>query len=499
MESPGGLGMVDNLAHTITSDTIINKNIEHDTTLFKWCSVSLSEILEKGKRLEARGFDVDAKAAYAAIESSKYEIVNLIGDDGLVEKAHYGGRLKRKYVSKSDPNAIGFIGSSEMLDTNPVPVKFMVHDDSVQLLHVKPGTVLISRSGTIGNLTYVSKTLEKLLVSEHAIRLECKKYPGYVYAYLKSDVGQTLIQSKIYGAVISQIEPEHLATIPIPNASDDLKNRIHTMIAKSYELRDESNDMIKSATELLSKELKLPLFHEIQFKAIGDAQLLAFDVKLSEIKSRLDASFHVPIVDAIIKHLIKYSDEVVSVGNPAISSKIILPGRFKRIYVAKGNGRVFIGGKQIFENDPSNKKYLSLVHHGARIAEQLELHKNMILITCSGTIGKVALVPRHWENWTANQHIIRIVPKGVEIAGYLSIFLSSDYGMPLITRFIYGSVVDEIDDKHVSQIPIPLLKNKSVQKEINDLAISANEKRYEAYIIEHKALSLMDDIISGRV
>ena len=116
----------------------------------------------------------------------------------------------------------------------------------------------------------------------------------------------------------------------------------------------------------------------------------------------------------------------------------------------------------------------------------------MTLITCSGTIGRVTLVGKHWEKWTANQHIIRVVPANKDIAGYLSIFLASEYGYPLITHFTYGSVVDEIDDIHVSSIPFPLLKNANVQHRINELALEANEKRYEAYMLEQKALRIID-------
>ena len=104
----------------------------------------------------------------------------------------------------------------------------------------------------------------------------------------------------------------------------------------------------------------------------------------------------------------------------------------------------------------------------------------------------MALVGKHWENWTANQHIIRVVPANKDIAGYLSIFLASDYGYQLITHYTYGSVVDEIDDTHVSSIPFPLLKNEDVQRQINDLALEANEKRYEAYKMEQQALRIVD-------
>lgn len=207
---------------------------------------------------------------------------------------------------------------------------------------------------------------------------------------------------------------------------------------------------------------------------------------------RMDGSYHVPIVDIIIQHLQNHAAEVTTVGDQRVSKDIILPGRFKRVYVNEGYGRVFIGGKQLWELDPSNKKYLSLVHHADRITKQLELHENMTLITCSGTIGKVTLVGKHWDNWTANQHIIRVIPSNADIAGYISIFLASDYGYQLITRYTYGSVVDEIDDTHVRQIPFPILKNAEVQSRINSLALEANAKRAEAYRLEQEALRVMN-------
>ena len=124
--------------------------------------------------------------------------------------------------------------------------------------------------------------------------------------------------------------------------------------------------------------------------------------------------------------------------------------------------------------------------------EKLEVEQNTILITRSGTIGKVVLVPKHWEHWIPSDHIIRIVPASKDIAGYISIFLASEYGHSLITRYTYGSVVDEIDDTHVRSIPFPLLKNSDVQRRINDLAIEANEKRYEAYMLEQEAIRIIE-------
>lgn len=461
-----------------------------DNPTIKWCSVTLSDVIDRGKRLEASVFDVEAKQAFNIIKNSKYPKVNLISPDGFVEKAHYGGRLKRNYIKPNSINSIGFIGSSEMLDIYPNPVKFMLNDKKVEDLRVKENTVLISRSGTIGNVTLVNKTLSELLVSEHAIRLECFDSAGYVYTYLKTEIGKKLVCSNIYGAVIQQIEPEHLASVPIPNAPEAIKKKIHDLIIRSYELRDESNALLDKAEQMLVEELKLPPIEEMQN---ADDTVETFNVKLSELNKRTDASYHVPVVKAIVKHLKKYADEVTTIGDERISKKIILAGVFKRTYVEEEYGYPFLGGKEITQLNPKTEKYLSKAIHKTRYEKELKVSENMILVSDRGTIGTVALVPKHWNNYAVSQNVLKVVPSNNQIAGYLYIFLNSEYGKVLTRRQTYGAVVDMIDNHSLAVVEFPLLKNKEKQQEINALALEANEKRYQAYCLEQEALKIMNE------
>lgn len=481
-----------NLAHKLDNENTID--VETNDIPLKWCSVSLFDVIFRGKRLEASVFDVEAKQARQIIKNSKFPSTTIGGENGLTT-SYTCARFKRIWLEHSD---FPIYQPSTIVDIKPKLDGYISHltKTNIENLRVKKGQILMTCSGTIGKVSYVSDTLKNKIFSHDLLRINCKNTvdQGYVYTYLKSKVGNKILLTNSYGAVITHIEPEHLATIPIPDAPREIKERIHNLIVESFKLRDESNELIDQATALLIDELKLPSISEFKQNNIkNSANVNAFNVKLSNLAGRVDASYHLPIVDAIVNHLRKYAEEVTTVGDERISSDIILPGRFKRVYVDEGFGRVFIGGKQLWELDPTNKKYLSLTHHGDRISKQLELHENMTLITCSGTIGKVALVGKHWENWTANQHIIRVVPADLNIAGYLNIFLSSDYGNVLIRRFTYGSVVDEIDNNHVSQIAIPLLKNKDVQKQINDFALEANQKRYKAYKLEQQALDIMDN------
>ena len=91
---------------------------------------------------------------------------------------------------------------------------------------------------------------------------------------------------------------------------------------------------------------------------------------------------------------------------------------------------------------------------------------------------------------------MRIVPASLDIAGYIFCWLNTEFGHRLITRQTYGSVVDEIDHRHLSQVEIPLLKNEKKQKEINDLVLQANELRYQAHLKEQEAIKKMEEIIN---
>lgn len=480
----------------VVCQVIDNHFVDTPQEQLRWSTVSLSEVINKNYRLEANVFNIEGKHAREVLNYCKWNLRPLCGENGFVE-SYYPTRFKRILVNKSE---FPIFQPSQVNEVDPKPNIYIseLTKTDIDKIRVKRGQLLLTRSGTIGNVTFVSKTLDNSIFSDDLIRITPKNEldAGFLYAFLKTDIGNKIINTNNYGAVIKHIEPDHLKEVPVPDPAQEIKTQINQLIMDSFDLRDQSNELINEAQILLKSELELPTIEELKqefFK--NDVEIRNYQVKLSELNNRFDSSYHVPIVNSILDHVKKYAEEVTTLGNEKVSREIILPGRFKRVYVEEGQGVVFFGGKQLYELDPSNKKYLSLTHHGKRIKEQLTLKEKMILITCSGTIGKVNIVPSHWEGWTANQHILRIIPANENIAGYIYTWLSSEYGYELITRFTYGAVVDEIDDKQLAQVQIPLLKNKNIQKKINDLVLEANQKRYEAYVLEQDALQLMNSLV----
>lgn len=463
------------------------------TDPIKWCAVELSEVSASGLRLEAGFYDFEGRSARYRVISNTCGYTPLCGTGGLAD-AYVGKRFKRIW---SDKSGIPIYQPSAVTEIDPEPDGFLSKKTATNLerLRVHAGQILLSCSGTIGKAGFVSRTLDGKVFSHDLIRITCRnpRESGYVYAFLKSRTGQLLLGVNQYGSVITHIEPEHLESIPVPNAPDEVKRSIHKEVIRSYELLDESNELIAKARRLLADALNLhPLADFPEIRTIPSETPQIFNVRLKDVAGRLDASFHVPIVHAIEAHLRGQAAEVAAIGDPQISKHIILPGRFKRVYVKEGNGTIFIGGKQIGELDPSNKKYLSIAYHKKQIAKQLTIREDMTLVTCSGTVGRVALVGRHWDGWTANQHIIRVIPASRDIAGYLYIWLSSEWARPLIVRNNYGATIDEITDIQLASVPVPLLANSAVQSEINRLALEASSLRTNAYNKEQEALRILD-------
>lgn len=482
----------------------LNLNGENHEKIFtgedeiKWVNVSLSEVVERGKRLAASTFNIERNHALSILSKCKYDLVQLDSNAGGLKKCYYGDRAKRNYLTEVNDDSIGFLGSADMLDINPKPTNFIAPDNPmVKKLKLKENMILISRSGTIGNVVYVNKTLEKYIVSEHAIRLEMNDTPGYVYAYLKTDIAQSLLHAEKHGSVILEIEPESLRRILIPNAPYIVRKKIHDTIKESYNLRDKSNELINKAIKTIIRELDLPPLQELKKKSFSyNKEVKAFTVKLSELKGRLEGSYHNPIVNLIEEHLEKNA-KLSSLGDSGIVKEIIQPGRFTRTYVEKDYGVPFIGGKDLFQLESNTGKYLSKKAHEDRLKKELYIRENSIILPSRGTIGRIMLAtPQSYNNWAISDNLIQIVIDSKYI-GYIYAFLNSEYGEVLINRQKYGGVVNAIEPIQLNEIKIPILNNTEKIEKINKLIENANNYRHKAFLLEKEAINEINESIIG--
>lgn len=488
-----------NLAHKLQPEEIERIDPLAPEPL-KYTSVALSEVYSNNTRLEASAFNLEAKAAKYKVEHCKYGFVHLWGENGLVKDAFVRSRFKRIYVEKGE--GIPFFQPSSITEIYPKPTKYISENTDVDIdgLKVKKGMLLMSVSGTIGKCSIVGKTLDNKVFSHDLLRLFGKnEYDvGYIYAYFCTPIGQQMLQTNNYGAVVQHIEPEHLKNIIIPNAPDPIKRKIHNLVVESYDSRDKSNELIDEAEQILYEELQLPPIEQLKPTYFDkDVDLRNYTTKLSKLDLRLDCSYHAPEILKAKDIIKKNCKDLLPLKDKILSDKIFTGNRFTRVFVDNNNGIPYLNGKQILELDPNSldKKFLSFEQHEDRIKNQLEIKENTIIVTCSGTIGKTVLVPKHWVGWVGTHDLIRIESNNLKTIGYIYCWLNSDYGQLILKSLTYGSVVDHIEAFHIANMEIPLLKNESKQKEINDKVLQANELRYQAYLKEQEAVKMMEENI----
>lgn len=455
-------------------------------------TIRLSEIFDAGVRLEASAFSIEAHNAVTALENSGLQLMQLYGEAGLCTGGYYPHRFKRIYVSPE--KGIPFLSSSEIISLRPTTDRFISkkYTPNLNLFLPKKWDVLISRSGTIGNIGLATESFLGKAISEHAIRLQASDpdTAGYVAAFLRSHYGRAQVIQGTYGPVVAQIEPEHLERVLIPDLQPIRRIAIGRLMCKAGELRDEANRLLDEADRLLHERLNLPELNSI---APTDRNTSIAKVKASQLLGRLEGSFHDPVAIAAEKQLRKLSVEVTTVGDSRVTREIRPITKFrKRVYVEKG-GIPLLSSKQLFQISPIDIKGLAKGAHTKDLPE-IQLEENMIAVTRSGTIGRVQIIPTYMASWTASEHATRFLAAEDMNPGYLYAWLASDYGYRLITRYSYGSVILEVDKEMFSSVPIAL-PEPSIINEIGNLVLKANQLRDEAWRNEQEAISKLENLI----
>ena len=122
--------------------------------------------------------------------------------NGIAE-AYTCARFKRNWVDRS---RFPIFQPSSILELYPKPDGYIAENTgtNIDALRVKKGQVLVTCSGTIGKTTYVSDTLDNKIFSHDLLRISCKESTdaGYLYAYIKSDIGNKMLTTNQYGACL---------------------------------------------------------------------------------------------------------------------------------------------------------------------------------------------------------------------------------------------------------------------------------------------------------
>ena len=207
---------------------------------------------------------------------------------------------------------------------------------------------------------------------------------------------------------------------------------------------------------------------------------------LEDAARRIDAWYWDPNKNNLAKELEEAVGEeikeIVRLGDLVVEHGIFYPGRHRRNYVEPGAKSVpFYSGTQILQIRPFDLQYQPRDY---KPAAKHFVEKDWILITRSGSTGRVVMVTDRMAGTMVSEHVIRVIcDESLIDPYYVYAYLSTDkIGKILLEKGIYASVVDHITPDFVATIPIPRLQPEK-EKEIADRVRTAEAKRDEANMV----------------
>jgi hypothetical protein len=153
--------------------------------------------------------------------------------------------------------------------------------------------------------------------------------------------------------------------------------------------------------------------------------------------------------------------------------------QFRRNYVTDPDyGVPFLGSVDMLEADLTNTPLLLAKDARSSKLAYLEVKPGMTLISCSGQVlGRVFYARPDMSGFWSSQDLIKVVADQNKILpGYLHTFLSSSFGIPIVTARSYGSSIPHLEPMHIADLPIPRFHSE-VEEEIHKCVQDASHLR----------------------
>ncbi|WP_142386523.1 restriction endonuclease subunit S [Bacillus sp. Marseille-P3661] len=342
---------------------------------------------------------------------------------------------------------------------------------------VKPGMILLSMSGTIGDVALASDRWQYPINSNQDIaKIDTKGQinPYYLYAFLMSEFGQNYLKRETRGSVQQHVFLSQIELFEIPVPSKELCMTVEKIIKSSDEAMFQSEEVYQQAEDILTEVIGLKNY-EIS-KESTNVKSLSNSFFTS---GRLDAEYYQPKYEEI-ENRIKYNNEWNTIGN--LLEKIDT-GEYSPEYFKKGEieGLTFYirstnikNGQIEFDDDYYVKK-----DNFVRKAKEGD-----IVTARVGSVGIFGEIRKELQDSVYSDNVLSFrLPKKFIPSVYTLLFNSKFY-FELIDRLARGSVQQRLNQETLKDLIIPIIPY-NVQEHIAALIEeSFSLKKYSETLLE---------------
>ncbi len=374
-----------------------------------------------------------------------------------------------KYYAKKE-NGIPFLRVQNLSATGVLKfdkckyINNETHSGMLKRSQVSEGDLLVKITG-VGRMAVASVAPKNFEgnINQHVcvIKTGSKEVSETLAAFLNSDVGEKLASRRSTGGTRPALDYPALLSIPILE-----DKRILETSKKVVELKkqneEKANKLLSSIDDYLLGELGIKLSP----KPENNLKNRMFTTSLKEISGgRFDPNYYRTYFQNLLLSIKKSPFNKSTLGY--YLSEITYGASFKNDYVS--NGVPLLRIKDLQRNGICVDKVAFLPEEARNLLGNCYVNANDFLISRSGTIGVVAIVPKEIDGFAFGSFMIkfRLNEKKLLNREYLSYYLNSTLLVEIIERNRIGAIQGNITIPIIKSLPI-VIPNISIQNEIAD-------------------------------
>jgi len=342
---------------------------------------------------------------------------------------------------------------------------------------VKPDMILLSMSGTLGDVAIASKCWKYPINSNQdiaKIELGIKSNAQYIYTFLLSKYGQNYIKREARGSVQQHVFLSQIEQFIIPLFSVRFEQKIQLIIETIEDLDNRSKTTYTQAENLLLETLGLkgfkPSKEKINIKSFKESFLLSgrldaeyYQEKYEEIEEKLKSTPHWDFLGKLIEKIDtgEYSPEYFVKGEKKDLTFYIRSTNIK-------DGQIDIDNNYFVSKNLFN-----------RVAK-----KGNIVTARVGSVGVFGEIRNELDGAIYSDNVLCFQLPNNYIPSVYSLLFNSKYYFELIDRLSRGSVQQRLNQETLKDLIIPTIDFK-IQQQISD-------KIEESFLLKEQSEELLE-------
>ncbi len=430
------------------------------------------------------------------IMKSRFEVTSVGEIAKKIVDGPFGSQLK---VEEYQPSGFPLIRVSNV-KTGELDGEFVFisekKQEQLKRSRVLPNDVLLTKAGAIlGYSAVFPSDMREGNITSHLVAITCdgKIIPEYLSVFFRSKVGQKQIYRWGNKSTRPELNTEEVKRILITVPPLEIQKKI---IKVFYTAKDAQKKKEAEAERLLDSIDDFVLGElGIKMPSVNDLMCYALDAVEAE-NSRADAYYHQPKFH-ILENSLKSSRYPIRKLGEYIT-RIHYGASLKNDYAS--DGIPFLRIKNFESNRFDLSEVVRLPEERREAIGNAFVHKGDLLISRSGSVGIVAVVPKEADGFAFGSFMIRFCLTEDINKDFVSFWLNNKFSKIFIEREKIGAIQGNITIETIQgfKVPIPPLKiQDALVEQVKVIMLNAEKLKQEAQAELEAAKQKVEEMILG--